>query len=72
MLTVEEILKHKPPPSPTIDRRRLIWLGKHTVQRIEAYDVVTWTLNGTAVEEPKTIDDLSKLLSGDTSYTRRK
>ena len=63
MLTVNQILKHKPPPSPTIDRRRLVWLGKHTIQRIETNGVVVWTFDNRRVVSPANIKELTQLLN---------
>ncbi len=62
MLTVEQILKHRPPPSPTIDRRRLVWLGKHIIQRIESGGDVAWTFDGKLVVSPTNIEELTELL----------
>jgi hypothetical protein len=64
MLSIEQILKHRPPPSPTIDVRRLVWLGKNIIQRVEAHGEVVWTFNDRVVVSPTNIDELSRLLDG--------
>jgi hypothetical protein len=64
MLTVAQILKHRPPPSPTIDVRRLVWLGKDIVQRVEAHGDVVWTFNNRIVVSPNSVEELASLLDG--------
>lgn len=62
MLTVNQILRHRPPPSPTIDRRRLVWLGKHIIQRIDTGGEVVWTFDDKRVVSPTNLDELAQLL----------